>query len=248
MALTNGIFVDSPGFLAEYPILGDQVAQKPEVIYVGDPMCSWCWGLAPVMHHIAERTDVEVRVLVGGLRPGPNAQRLDDRMRRELAHHWEKVATASGQPFDTSVLERQDWVYDTELPSIAVTTMRRHAPSETLGFFTHLQQAFYADAIDVTDPAQYPGLLTDYAVDRDTFVQEMLSDEARTRTWQEFGEARELGVAGFPTVLLKINGTTQVLSRGYAGQEYFDNVLAHWMKGNQPGLADAEACSTDGTC
>jgi len=224
------------------------VAQKPEVIYVGDPMCSWCWGLAPVMREIAERTDVDVRVVVGGLRPGPNAQRLDDRMRRELAHHWEKVATASGQRFDTAVLERQNWTYDTELPSIAVTTMRRHAPTETLRFFTHLQQAFYADAVDVTDPAQYPGLLTSYAVDHEVFVEEMLSDEARTRTWQEFGEARELGVAGFPTVLLKIDGTTQVLSRGYAGQDYFDSVLAHWMEGRQSDTADTGVCSSDGTC
>lgn len=221
---------------------------KPEIIYVGDPMCSWCWGIAPAIHSIANRTDVTVRVVVGGLRPGPSAQLLDDRLRAELAHHWAKVEEVSGQPFDTTVLQRENWVYDTELPAIAVTTMRRHVPAATLSFLTHLQRAFYADGVDITDPAQYPRLTADFAVDPAAFVEEMGSEEARTRTWQEFGEARELGVAGFPTVLLRLDDSTQVLTRGYASAERFDDLLTYWVEGRQPNSASIGVCSIDGSC
>ena len=221
---------------------------KPEVIYVGDPMCSWCWGVAPAMHRIAARDDVELKVVVGGLRPGPNASPLDDHMRQELAHHWDKVASVSGQPFDKAALSRTAWVYDTELPAIAVTTMRRLSPTDTLGFFTHLQKSFYANGVDITDHDQYPALLSGFDVDSDLFLQELASTEAQTLAWQEFAEARELGVAGFPTVLLRIDDKIQVLTRGYASPEHFDNLLAHWVEGRQPDSASTGTCSVEGIC
>ncbi|MFQ5523922.1 MAG: DsbA family protein, partial [Acidimicrobiia bacterium] len=39
-----------------------------KLIYVGDPMCSWCWGFAPEIEDLADEYPVEV--VVGGLRPG----------------------------------------------------------------------------------------------------------------------------------------------------------------------------------
>ena len=46
-----------------------------KLIYVGDPMCSWCWGFAPEIESLAD--DYPIEVVVGGLRPGPSAQPLD---------------------------------------------------------------------------------------------------------------------------------------------------------------------------
>ena len=222
---------------------------KPEVIYIGDPMCSWCWGIAPVVERIAARDDVDTRVIVGGLRPGPSAEPLDDRMRSMLAHHWEKVAQVSGQPFDSAGLEREDWIYDTELPAIAVTTMRQHAPDETLRFFTDLQQAFYAMGVDITDLAVYPDLIDSYDIDHTAFLTELITPQARARAWEDFAAARKLGVLGFPTVMLSVDGATQVLSRGYASQQHFDDQLAYWVEGRLPASADVGTCSIDeGVC
>ncbi len=222
---------------------------NPEVIYVGDPMCSWCWGISPVIHHIAERDDVDFRVLVGGLRPGPSAQPLDDSLRATLAHHWEQVAEASGQPFDSRNLARENWIYNTELPAIAVTTMRDRDPTETLRFFTDLQQAFYSEGVDITDPGAYPQLLAGYDVDTSEFLTEMTSPGGRTRAWQDFAESRRLGVRGFPTVLLEIDGGTQVLSRGYATRTHLEDQLGYWVGGRLPAAADVGTCSLDtGVC
>ncbi len=219
----------------------------PEIIYVGDPMCSWCWGMAPVVEHLARRTDVDMRIIVGGLRPGSAAQPLDDELRRILSHHWEKVAAKTGQPFDPAGLRREGWVYDTELPARAVVTMRRLAPEHELDMFTRIQRAFYAEAVDVTDPAAYPALVERLDGDADDFMNELLSEESRTAAWDDFAAARELGVVGFPTVLLRIDGKLQVLSRGYAGIDYFESALAHWVEGVQAASTNG-ACSLDAPC
>lgn len=218
---------------------------KPELIYVGDPMCSWCWGIAPVIDRLETRDDIDLRVVVGGLRPGPSAQPLDNGLRQTLAHHWQQVGAASGQPFNEKALQRNDWVYDTELPAIAVTTMRRLAANETVRFFGHLQGSFYRDGVDITDIDSYPDLLAGYAVGADDFIAEMRSDQARAHAWEDFAEARELGVLGFPTVLLRIDGKTQVLSRGYATYEHFENQLMYWVEGKQPLTANLGVCSLD---
>lgn len=223
------------------------MSAKPEVIYIGDPMCSWCWGMAPVVEHIANRTDVDLRVVIGGLRPGPAAQPLDADLRGFLAHHWEKVAEATGQPFSPAALERKNWTYDTEMPARAVVLMRQLRPQHELTLFTRIQRAFYADGVDVTEPASYPALLDGLDVDAGEFMRRLVSEEARAQAWSDFAEAREFGVTGFPTMLLHIDGNLQVLSRGYAGIDYFDNVLAHWVEGVQAVSANG-ACSLDAPC
>ncbi len=178
---------------------------KPDVelIYVGDPMCSWCWGFAPVLEQLDQRFELPLRVVVGGLRPGPAAEVLDEGLKQVLLHHWQQVEEASGQPFDHAGLDRVGWRYDTMVPDTAVVTMRHIDDAKTLPFFATLQRAFYEDVVDITDPAVYPTLLGAFDVDVQKFSELMGSDEMRDATIEDFRLAQRLGVSGFPTLLLR---------------------------------------------
>jgi putative protein-disulfide isomerase len=169
-------------------------------------------------------------------------------MRGFLREYWEKVAEVSGQPFSDAALDRENWIYDTEVPAIAVTTMRYLAEPETLRFFTQLQRAFYAHGVDITDRSAYPKLLEGFDVDTNEFMNEFGTETARTRAWEDFAETRELGVAGFPTVLLEIEESTQVLSRGFAPSDHIDNQLTYWVESRQPASASIGTCSVDRVC
>jgi putative protein-disulfide isomerase len=137
-----------------------ETAADREIIYVGDPMCSWCWGIAPELQDLQERhPELPFKVIVGGLRPGPHAEPMDDRLAAFLGHHWREVSARSGQPFDHSILERRDWVYDTEPACRAVVAMRRLDPPRAWPLFKRLQRAFYAEGILLNDPEVYPQLV-----------------------------------------------------------------------------------------
>ena len=173
--------------------------RKDEFIYVGDVMCSWCWGFAPTLHRLERAFGLPVRVVNGGLRPGPHAQVLDDEMASYLGNHWEKVAEASGQPFDSSFLDRRDgWRFDSEMPAIAVAAMRGYGQELGLPFFSDIQHAFFADGVDVTDPHQYAPLLTDYPVEPAAFLDYLLHADAKKAAWKDFEEARSLGISSLP--------------------------------------------------
>ena len=220
-----------------------------EFIYVGDPMCSWCWGFAPVLEAMTEHFTIPIRTVVGGLRPGPNAEVLDERMRAFLAHHWDEVSERSGQPFDHVGLDRADWRYDTELPARAVVTVRELAPDSTLAFFTRLQRAFYAEAVDVTDPEVYPDLVADFPVDADEFTTRLGSEASKQAAWRDFAEARQFGVAGFPSLLLRLGDEHAVVTRGYQPWEQLEPVLSGWLRDRYGTDATAGLfCDLDGNC
>ena len=218
-----------------------------EFIYVGDPMCSWCWGFAPVLDSLRKNFTIPIRVVAGGLRPGPAAEPLNDRMRATLAHHWEQVAERSGQPFDLTFLQRNDgWVYDTETADTAVVTMRHLQPSATLPFFVSLQRAFYAEAVDITDPGAYPDLVDGFEVDRDQFIELLTSPEMKEETWQDFAEARRLGVSGFPALLLDEGDRMVSVSPGYVPAETLIPAIREWILEHHTALAPGLVCDLDG--
>ena len=191
-------------------------SQSPRLLYVGDPMCSWCWGFAPVLEKLVAEFELPVDVLVGGLRPGPESQVLDERLAGFLREEWSRIEETTGQPFDTSTLDRLAWTYDTELPAMAVVTMRALNEPMTLPFFVRLQRAFYAEAVDVTDPDAYPALIEGFEVgDTAVFLETMTGESARAAAWGDFEQSRSMRITGFPTLAIAVNGRLRLLTYGY---------------------------------
>ncbi len=185
------------------------------LVYVADAMCSWCWGFSPVLETVRARFELPVELIVGGLRPGGAAQRMDDGMRSYLRGTWGRISELTSQPFDFAPLDWKEWVYDTELPARAVVAMRQAAPDLELALFQRLQRAFYAEGVDVTSPDVYPELVEPLGVEPDGFGALLASDAVREATWQDFARARAMGVTGFPALLLVHEQTASVLTLGY---------------------------------
>lgn len=190
-----------------------------KLIYVGDPMCSWCWGFAPEIEDLAR--EHRVAIVVGGLRPGPMAQELDDRLAGSLRHHWVEVGERTGQPFDTSFLERRDgWVYDTEPAAIAVACFREVDEPRTLSYFTRVQRAFYAEGRDVTDFEVLGDLAAEFGAESDDFAAALSGDDAKERAWADFSQARNWGISGFPSLVAELqDARLALLARGWVEAE-----------------------------
>ena len=63
---------------------------KARLLYVMDPMCSWCWGFAPVAEALSRQAaadGVAFHLVAGGLRAGHGAA-LDPNTRGYILGHW----------------------------------------------------------------------------------------------------------------------------------------------------------------
>lgn len=207
-------------------------------------MCSWCWGFAPTLHQIEITFGFPIRVVNGGLRPGPYAQILDQQMADYLRGHWVQVAEASGQPFDPSFLDQQDgWVFNSEVPAIAVTAMRSHDETLALTFFSDIQRAFFANGVDITDPSEYRPLLTGYPVDTAGFLDYLVGDEGKQAAWRDFEEARSLGITAFPALFLKLGDELALVTRGWLPFEQLETPLRTYFADSGYEIASGASCS-----
>lgn len=68
--------------------------------YLADPMCSWCWGFAPVIDMIRDdySDQLSTELLLGGLRPGTKLP-MEPSQREEILNHWHAVHRKTGQLF-----------------------------------------------------------------------------------------------------------------------------------------------------
>lgn len=208
-----------------------------KLIYVGDPMCSWCYGFGKEMTALVEKhPGLELEIVVGGVRACAT-DILDDEGKQFRLAHWERVEANSGLPFNRKAfLARENFVYDTEPICRAVVTARRIAPqANLLAVFRALQHAFYVDGLDTTDgrvlsEVAVATLKADgYEVAVEGFHAEWASRAAIEETRADFKRARMLGVRSFPSLLLDTGKGIVEVSPGYAHAQLLDMRLREAM-------------------
>lgn len=188
----------------------------PSIVYVGDPMCSWCWGIAPQIDELQLRCpDLPLHVVLGGLRVGPGAEEMTDELAEYLTAHWLEVEMLSRQPFDHSILQRRDWIYDTEPACRAVAAMREVDEERAWPLFKRLQRAFYAEGRTLTDPDVFRELVAEIGGDVERFDKTFRAEASREAVWADFGAAAEWGISAFPTVLVRQGNQGHVIANGY---------------------------------
>ncbi|GJL68031.1 MAG: DsbA family protein [Nitrospirales bacterium] len=200
------------------------------LIYVVDPMCSWCWGFFPVIEEIVRRyrEQVPIKVLLGGLRPG-STERFDERKRAYILSHWRAVHERTGQPFNFNFHPEPSFIYDTEPSSRAMIVVRQLAQDREFVFLGSVQEAFYVKHMDTTHEAVLADLACSQGINRDRFLQGFNDSAIKQSVWQEFDRARQLGVSGFPA-LLGQNGTDHIsFSHGYQPTGVLVPIIDEWM-------------------
>ncbi len=190
--------------------------EKHTLIYVGDPMCSWCYGISEQMDSLVQATSetLDFKLVMGGLRPY-NTETMAD-LGDFLKHHWEDVHEASGQEFSYEILNDTHFVYDTEPPSRAVLAVRELAPEKQWIFFKRVQQAFYLQNKNTHALETYLPIVEDLGLDPTAFKERFESQELKNKIRLDFQEAGQLGVRSFPTVLLQTGSIVTPIAKGYA--------------------------------
>jgi putative protein-disulfide isomerase len=194
------------------------------LVYVGDPMCSWCYGFGVPLHQLLEQLPgVPLAVVLGGLR-AYNKEVMPNSLKETLHHHWEEVTKRSGKPFGKGQFEREGYIYDTEPACRAVVTIRAHAAEHTLAMYHAIQDAFYANGRDITLTSVladiWQALISSLpksatGLSREDFIQAFESDNIKELTRNDFQMTQQWGIRGFPALIAVVNGEAQLVANGY---------------------------------
>jgi len=172
---------------------------KPELIFIIDPMCSWCWGVHPVIKELRKKHSDKYHysLVMGGLRT-KGQMAWTQKSRDYLAQNWNAVNKATHQPFNFTLLNKESFDYDTYPACRALVTVRELWGNEaSFDYLEKIQEAFYARGEDTTAVET----LANYVEEREDFLAFYHSERAEILMQHDFAKARSMGANAFPSVV-----------------------------------------------
>lgn len=200
------------------------MAQSDTLIYIGDPMCSWCYGFGPELDKIKTAfPETPFYMIMGGLRAG-GTEKMSE-LKDFLQEHWHEVQKATNQPFNYAILNQDDVLYDTEPACRAVHLVGIMKPTVQYEYFKALQTSFYYHNTLPNDDDTYVQLAAQYGIDAESFHKKYMEPITKMDTYSEFDLANSMGVKGFPTLILKMQDKLYLVTSGYQKAENIITIL-----------------------
>lgn len=190
---------------------------KSTLIYVHDPMCSWCWGFRPTLAQLMQRLPASIGVerLLGGLAPDSDAP-MPNEMQQSLQDTWRRIqARIPGTTFNFEFWRdcaprRSTW------PACrAVIAARQQSAAAEALMILAIQQAYYLYARNPSDTDTLVGLARDIGLDTAQFETTMLDVSTQKQLEDEIARARSMGADSFPSLRLNTGNSTWPIAVDY---------------------------------
>jgi putative protein-disulfide isomerase len=198
--------------------------EKPEVIYIFDPLCGWCYGFSPVMQKIyAEfKSDYDFLVLSGGMITGDRVGPIGlvaPYIKEAYKSVEQTTGVKFGEKFLNEILAKGEAVFNSALPARALATFRLFKPHESLAFASQLQKAIYYDGINLYHDESYGQIAEGFGIDLTSFIQKMKEPQIEEIVNNEFEMVAGMGIRAFPSVVLRKGKELSLISTGYKDYE-----------------------------
>jgi putative protein-disulfide isomerase len=193
---------------------------KPQVVYVYDPLCGWCYGFSPVMVRLAEKykQQADFRVISGGMVRGDRVGPLSD-IAPYIRKAYKDVEKLSGVKFGEKYLEilfgQADWIMNSEPPSLIHALLVSEFPDRQTEVSGMIQRGIYQQAL-----APGSDELAIWVGEQFGKSPEWIRSNLKTTSTIElmnsqFDLSKQLGVTGFPAVLIWNKGQWFMVARGF---------------------------------
>ncbi len=214
--------------------MSDQ-SQKPVLYYIHDPMCSWCWAMAPVLRQLRQRLPetVEFRRLLGGLAPDTDEPMPED-LREMVQGSWRRILqhvpdTELNFAFWTKCEPRRA----TYAACRAVIAARRQDAAFEKTMNTAIQRAYYTQARNPSDEKTLVELAEEIGLDVAAFRAALRSEDVNRELEAEMALAREMDVDSFPALVYRDRNGIRPIPLDYTDPEpmlrAIDTALARSM-------------------
>lgn len=200
---------------------------KPSLIYIYDPMCSWCWGYSATWQVLQEKLSsmVEVKYIVGGL-AADSDEPMPEKMQYFLQQTWHKIAAQLGTEFNFDFWTQCQPRRSTYPACRAVIAAREHGLEQAMYFA--IQQGYYLHAKNPSDNATLIALATSIGLEANTFKKALMSEQVNQQLLTELDFVRQLPINGFPSLVLAINHQFIAIELDYKRwQTSYNRILEH---------------------
>jgi predicted DsbA family dithiol-disulfide isomerase len=183
-----------------------QKKKSIDVYYVTDPICSHCWALEPVLRRFVEQYGhyVNFHTIMGGL-----LEKWDGfadvsngiSSPSDVAGHWREVGEHSRMPIDGTVwLENP--IQSSYPPSRVFKVIQKHNGEIANVFLRRVREAVFVFNQNIAENSVLIGIVNNLGLDGEKIVKEAELPIGQQLLTEDFALASQLGVRGFPTIIM----------------------------------------------
>jgi|SRR5699024_1558761 len=189
------------------------------LLYVHDPMCSWCWAYRPVHALLMEQINalsIKVTNVLGGLAPDSDAP-MPAEMQTMLQNTWQRIEQQVGTEFNYDFWRECKPRRSTYPACRAVLAAKaQNAEAEMI---QAIQEAYYLRAMNPSDNSTLVALAEELTLDTKAFATALTSEHTQKKLMQNIHFARQLPIQGFPSLVLARQGTYYPIKLDYHSAE-----------------------------
>ncbi|WGK64834.1 DsbA family protein [Croceiramulus getboli] len=191
-----------------------------KIVYVYDALCGWCYGFSPVISQFQEKykDSLDFEVISGGMITGDRIGPIGE-VASYISWAYKNVEKATGVKFGSEFLNKilkDGEAIFTSIPSaIALSVFKTIDSTNSVRYACELQKAIYYDGIEPERLEVYGKIASKFGIDSESFVLTMKDSKYNQSAEDDFAKSAALGVTGFPTVFLEMEGVHHKMGSGY---------------------------------
>jgi len=200
---------------------------QPALVYVMDPMCSWCWAFKPVLAEIrAAFPQLGYYTLAGGLAPDSH-EPMSVAQKEQISGIWRKIESTVGTTFNHDFWQNCEPRRSTYPACRALILARQEKKEDAM--IAAIQQAYYLQAKNPSDTDTLVTCAQEIGMDAVAFEEALLSEKTNKALEEELAFNHQLGVRSFPTLILKQGGQWFEMGLDYKDADVMiQQIQARW--------------------
>ncbi len=203
--------------------------EKTKLLYIYDPLCGWCYGFGPVVEKVEKdfNGSVDIEIISGGMVMGDRIApvgNMSEYILTAIPRIEKTTGIQFGQPY-INLLKKGTYITSSEKPSVALCVYKSFTTERAVEYGHAIQTAFYKEAKDLNNDTLYADLAHTFNIDRETFLQRMQDSTYLKQAHAEFKRAEDLGVTGFPALLVKQKNGYDRITEGYTTAESVEKYI-----------------------
>ena len=193
--------------------------------YIHDPMCSWCWGFAPVWKQLQKKIHTHLQeqlticYVLGGLAPDSD-QLMPKKKQNIIRNHWQTIQQQiPGTVFNYDFWKQCQPRRSTYPACRAIIACGMQQPELKNRMITAIQHAYYLNAKNPSDEKELIKVAEKLGLDARVFARDLNSNKCNKKLENEILLSEKLGVTSFPTLVLGQNNTKNKIPIDYLSSE-----------------------------
>ena len=170
------------------------------LIYVMDPMCSWCFSFQPELEEFLGRhPSLKVEWIMGGLAPDSDTPMNDD-LRQSISSYWHEIEKRTQVSFNHDFWKVNTPYRSTYPACRAVIAAELLKAKSSLKMVKAIQSAYYREAKNPSLDETLISCAESIGLDKEQFIEVYQSAETERRFQEHLKISRQLQVRGFPAL------------------------------------------------